>query len=246
MFARLLIEEMTPKNQNRTSFKKGIIAGLPIVFGYFPVAMAFGLMARNSNVSLRDSSLFSLLVFAGASQFLVLDLIKTGCGIGSIILATFLLNLRHLVMSAALSQRLTDISKPWLCVIAFGVTDETFSVSAFASEKPSLPFLLGLHGVAYSAWVAGTITGYLMGTLLPAAVQTSLGIGLYGLFAALLVPEMKKSSSVLFLALIAGLIYLLGSFVQAWPEGWTLTATIIAAAGIGAWVLDDEPRKVAG
>lgn len=225
------------------SFKKGILAGLPIVVGYFPVAMAFGLMARTVDVSFRDSCLFSLLVFAGASQFMALDLIKAGVATGDIILATFLLNLRHLIMSASLTMRLSEIKKAWLPVIAFGVTDETFSVSSLTREKPTAPFLLALHGAAYLAWVLGTMVGYLVGALLPPSIQASFGIGLYAIFAALLVPEFKRSCPVFFVAVISGLLYLLLTHLELVSEGWTLIATILAASAIGAVILRDEPGE---
>jgi 4-azaleucine resistance transporter AzlC len=225
-----------------TGFKKGFMAGLPIVFGYFPVAMAFGLLSRTTGVSFRDTCLFSLLVFAGASQFMALDLIKAGVGAANIILATFLLNLRHLMMSASLSQRLPALKKPWLPLIAFGVTDETFSISSLTEEELTPAFLLALHGLPYTAWVLGSVAGYLVGTLLPPALQASFGIGLYALFAALLVPEIKKSVPVLFLAQISALIYLGITYLKLLPPGWTLIGAIIAASGLGALILKNDPQ----
>ena len=95
--------------EHSTSLKEGFISGLPIVIGYIPVAMAFGLLAKSMNVSFKDNFLFSSVVFAGSSQFLALGLIQAGISAGSIILSVFLLNLRHFMMSAALSMRLKGI-----------------------------------------------------------------------------------------------------------------------------------------
>lgn len=236
---------MFNRSQVLLSLKEGAVSGLPIVVGYFPVAMAFGLLAKNTNISLQDSSLFSLIVFAGASQFMALDLINAGITMGNIILATFLLNLRHLMMSASLSVRLQAIKRHWLLFIAFGITDETFSVSSLGDKTLNTPFLLALHGVSYSSWVLGTIFGYLVGTILPPSIQSSLGIGLYAMFMALLVPELRKSSQILILSLFCGVLYAGISYLKLIPDSWSLIVVIIAASGIGALVLKDEVLEVA-
>jgi 4-azaleucine resistance transporter AzlC len=237
---------LNSKHHNMITFRSGLTAAFPIVIGYFPVAMAFGLLARNVHVSLFDSASFSLIVFAGASQFMALELIKAGVTAGNIILATFLLNLRHLLMSASLSVRLKEIRRGWLPVIAFGITDESFSVASLTEGKLSVPYMLALHFSPYLAWTGGTISGYLLGTLLPAAVQNSLGIGLYALFMALLVPEIKKSLSALFLGGMAGIFYLLIHYFKLLPTGWSLVVSMLAAAIAGVLFLKDEETKDKG
>ncbi|HWR05335.1 AzlC family ABC transporter permease [Sporomusa sp.] len=229
--------------ENSHSFKKGFVAGIPLVIGYFPVAMAFGLLAKTVNISLLDSCLFSLIVFAGASQFMALDLIKAGIATVDIVLATFLLNLRHLMMSASLAVRLTDVKKSWLPFIAFGITDESFSVASLQQGKLSVPFLLALQGFSYISWVGGTFAGYLLGTALPLSVQSALGVGLYAMFTAILVPEIKKSANILCLALIAGVIYAANSYFQVLPSGWSLIISIIFASLAGLFLLNDEARE---
>ena len=231
---------MSEKNLFIRRIKEGCISGLPIIIGYFPVAMAFGLLAKNINISFTDSCFFSIFVFAGASQFMALDLIKAGISMWDIILATFLLNLRHFMMSASLSVRIKEMKKAFLPFIAFGITDETFSVSSMKKENPDAPFLLGLHGVSYFSWVAGTITGYLVGSFLPTSVQSSLGIGLYALFAALLVPEIKKSSEIQILSATAAIVYITISYLKLLPSGWSLIATIILASAAGVLFIKEK------
>lgn len=222
------------------SFQEGLIAGIPLIIGYFPVAMAFGLLAKTVDISLLDSCLFSLLVFAGASQFMALDLIKAGIAMGDIVLATLLLNLRHVMMSAALAVRLPDVKKRWLPWIAFGITDESFAVASVQPGKLTVPFLLALQGFSYLSWVAGTFAGYLLGNALPVSVKSALGVGLYAMFTAILVPEIKKSASILSLALLAGMIYGANHFFTLLPPGWGLIAAIILASLAGLFLLNAE------
>lgn len=235
---------MSERSHVSVSIKEGIISGLPLVLGYFPVAMSFGLLSKTVNISFRDSCLFSIMVFAGASQFMALDLIKAGIATGNIILATFLLNLRHLVMSASLSVRLKEIKKHWLIFIAFGITDEFFSITYLSNRKLNVPFLLALHGVSYCSWVLGTAVGYLAGAVLPMTVQISLGIGLYAMFTALLVPEVKKSLPVLFLSTFSGILYAIISYLKILPASWSLIAAIIAASVLGALFIKDDAKEV--
>ncbi|WP_371373150.1 AzlC family ABC transporter permease [Sporomusa aerivorans] len=230
-------------NKVSGSIKEGLTAGIPLVLGYFPVAMAFGLLAKTVNISLMDSCLFSLLVFAGASQFMALDLIKAGIAAVDIVLATFLLNLRHLMMSAALAVRLKETNKAWLPFIAFGITDESFSVAALKSGSLNVSYLLALQGIGYAAWVGGTVAGYLVGAALPVTLQSSLGIGLYAMFTAIIIPEIKKSVNVLCLATLSGSIYACNYYLQILPAGWSLIAAIITASLLGVCVLKDGANK---
>ena len=132
----------------------------------------------------------SIAVFAGASQFVALNLLAIGTNYGQIIITTLILNLRHFLMAASLSQRL----KPGKLapLVAFGITDETFSVLSFQPETENNPrFVLGVNTVAYLGWVSGTFGGSLMGQELPALLQTSMGIALYAMFIGLLIRRLK-------------------------------------------------------
>ncbi|MGE5606067.1 MAG: AzlC family ABC transporter permease, partial [Bacteroidota bacterium] len=153
---------------NKQGVKRGFAAGFPVFVGYFPVAVAFGILSKTTGLSVGDSVAFSVLVFAGASQFMALNLIKAGAAFSGIIFATLLLNLRHLLMSASLAAKIAAPDKRWLPAVAFGVTDETFAVSATNYGPLGIPFLLALEGTAYLGWVGGTLMGYLAGSILPA------------------------------------------------------------------------------
>lgn len=227
-------------DKKKFSLKETLVISLPLIIGYFPVAMAFGLLAKNTAISLKDTSLFSILVFAGASQFMALDLIGAGVSNINIIIATFLLNLRHLMMSAALSLDMKEIPKKFLPFIAFGITDESFSVISFNKDKISLPFILLVNGLSYLSWVLGTLVGYGIGEVLPRSLQASMGVGLYAMFSALLTPELTRSREVLKISLLAAAIYAAfyyGGFLSA---GWDLVLAILLSSLLGLFIFKEE------
>ena len=227
-------------NQIRMDIKEGFISALPVIIGYFPIAVAFGLLSKNTGVSFSDTSFFSIVVFAGASQFMALDLILAGVSAGSIILATFLLNLRHMMMTASLSIKLEDIKRPFLPLVAFGITDETFSVLSFNNGKLSLPFVLTVNILSYCSWVSGSMVGYLVGEILPKSLQSSLSIGLYAMFAALLFPQFKKGKNNLYLSLLTAIIYILIYYSKIFTSGWDIIIGIILSSALGVLIFNKD------
>lgn len=227
-------ELATDETGRRLGARDGFLAGVPVFIGYFPAAVAFGVLARAGGISLRESFLFSALVFAGASQFMALNLLQAQIAAAEIILATLLVNSRHLVMSATLAARLPK-KRSWLILpAAFGITDETFAVAATREQSFSPVFLLSLGVTAYSGWVGGTVAGYLLGTTLPTALQNSMGIALYAMFAAILIPELKKNRHALFLAVGAGILHTVLTWGGLFSPGWNLIAAMVFSAALGA------------
>lgn len=222
---------------DKSELKAGFLAGFPVFIGYFPVAIAFGILAGNIGLSVGASLGFSVIVFAGASQFMALNLIRTGVAFTGIVLATFLLNLRHLLMSASLAAKISEQKIRRLPLVAFGVTDETFAVAATYSQPLRTSFLLALEGTAYLGWVSGTLFGYLAGSILPDSLQEAMGIGLYALFAAILVPNFKKSWTIGVLALGAGLVNALLNWIGLLPASWNLVAAIVLSSLLGAFII---------
>src|SRR5665647_604877 len=129
---------------HRSAVLTGVTEGLPIFIGYFPVAVAFGLLAKSAALSFGEAGLFSALVFAGASQFIAVNLLASGVGVGSIIVTTFLINSRHLLLSTAVAARLHG-TRRLFPMAAFGVTDETFAIATTRPESYGTPYLLGLN-----------------------------------------------------------------------------------------------------
>ncbi|MFW6180717.1 MAG: AzlC family ABC transporter permease [Spirochaetota bacterium] len=216
------------------SLVEGMRRGIPVVVGYFPIALAFGMLAREQ-IPFSHAVSMSALVFAGASQFMALELLSAHARAVELVAATFLMNFRHFIMSIAVSHRLAGSSRA-APLLAFGLTDETFAVAATRGNLTP-GFMLGVELVSYSSWVSGTAVGYLAGSLIHPLVQQGMGIALYALFAALLVPHIRRSFRVgLVAASAAGFNTMLHrtAGVQA---GWSLVIAVLLASLIGS-VLD--------
>ena len=232
---------------NRTELAAGVKAGLPIALGYLPIAVAFGLLAKSQGVPNSIGMLMSLLIYAGASQFIGINLLVLGTSFGEIVIATFLLNLRHFLMSAALSQKLEGtLPKSWRAVLAFGVTDETFAVNALQTKEFLSPyFVLGLHTVAFAAWNAGTWLGLFFAAGLPEIIKASMGIALYAMFIGLLVPHIKSSRPAFTVALLAILLNSLlvwSADILGLSGGFSIILATVLGAAAGAFLYrEDNP-----
>ncbi|MBN6188309.1 AzlC family ABC transporter permease [Aneurinibacillus sp. BA2021] len=225
----------------------GVRAGIPIAIGYIPIAIAFGLLAKSSGIPNYVSILMSLFVFAGASQFVGVNLLALGTAYGEIILTTFILNLRHFLMSAALSQRLDAMPRTWGALLSFGVTDESFTVAALRKErKLTKEFLLGLNLTGFAAWNVGTWIGVFLAAGLPPMLQASMGIALYAMFIGLLIPSVRTSRAVCVVALSAMALHSLLYWVPAFASlstGWRIIMATVAAAAVGAALFPDDVQK---
>lgn len=232
---------------DRNSFVEGAKAGIPVAIGYIPIAIAFGLLARSAGVPYYVPVLMSLLVFAGASQFIAVNLLVLGVSQGEIIITTFILNLRHFLMTATLSQKIADtVPTVWRAVLAFGVTDETFTIAALRQEA-SLPrcFVLGLNSIAFAAWNIGTWIGLFFSGGLPAVLQSSMGIALYAMFIGLLIPSLKRSRPALTVALLAAVVHSLLRwlpFTAGLSDGWGIILATLCSAGVGACLFAEEEK----
>ena len=218
----------------QTEIRNAVRAGIPIFIGYFPAAVAFGILARTSGTSLLEAFLFSAVVFAGASQFIALNLLATGMGPMGIILTTLLVNFRHFLMSTYLTTRIKEKSIKYYFPMAFGVTDEVFSVLSFTKGDLTKGFVLALEISAYSGWISGTLAGFLLGGFLPKILTQSMGVALYALLLAILIPELKSSFKSLGLTLVSGLLNWVLVISDVLPRGWSIIVCILVVASAGA------------
>ncbi|MBM6617175.1 AzlC family ABC transporter permease [Bacillus sp. RD4P76] len=206
----------------------GVQAGVSIAIGYMPIALTFGLLAKTTVLTVGETFLMSLLVFAGASQYIALSLIAAGTGAFEIVLTTFIVNIRHFLMSASLNEKVETAPKFLKAIYAFGITDETFSVAAIKEGKLTTGFLFGLVTVSYGSWVVFSGVGHVIGSSLPATLQESMGIALYAMFVGLLVPSIKKHQKVLYLAALAGVLNFI--FVIFMAKGWAIVAATLISS----------------
>jgi 4-azaleucine resistance transporter AzlC len=220
------------------AYLEGLAASYPIVLGYLPVALAFGIAAKEAGLSGLGATLTSATVFAGASQFALLGLIEGGAQIAVTVLICLALNVRHIVYGPSLSPKLQRMRTGKLPFIAFGLTDEVFSLSmsriAHVPAARQAAWLLGLETGAYLTWVLFTWVGSFGGKLILAALpflRTSFSFSIPALFLALLVVMTDRESllPVVAACLASGLLL----FLQ------LKNLSIIAAALVGpaTWLL---------
>lgn len=223
-------------------FKKGLRTGFPIMLGYLPIAITYGVLARQTGLSLLELTMMSGLVYAGASQFMAVNMIAVSASAMEIIIATFVLNFRHFVMSLSFMNRLRSIHKNWKFPLSLGLTDESFAVSAFhpeeANQKHGAYFYLGIFLVAYLSWFFGSLLGGVLGDVVPETLSQSMGIALYAMFIGLLVPSVKKNIKVGLIAIVAMLINFL-CVEMGMSSGWAIVAGTVFGGMSGIILLKE-------
>ncbi|WP_203289693.1 AzlC family ABC transporter permease [Metabacillus sp. cB07] len=216
--------------RKQTHFSEGMAAGLSIAIGYMPVALTFGLLAGDTGLILSETVMMSIFVFAGAAQYISLSLLAAGTGMFEIVFTTFIVNIRHFLMSASLNEKVEEDSLWKKALYSFGITDETFSVASVKEGTVSAGYMFGLIFISYSSWVVFSGVGHLIGANLPETLQESMSVALYAMFIGLLVPSMKKQRKVVFLAgaaaIFNSLFYLTGSL----STGWSIVLSTLLSA----------------
>lgn len=212
-------------------FTAGLNAGMSIAIGYFPVALTFGLLAKTTGLSLIEATAMSIFVFAGAAQYISLSLITAGVAPVLIVLNTFVVNIRHFLMTAALNEKMEPAAVWKKALYAFGITDESFAVLAIQKEdRVRTSFAAGVILISYGSWVVFTSLGHLIGANLPHFLQSAMSIALYAMFVGLLVPSMRGNRKVVSLAVIAGSINSLFFFTGWLSTGWAILVSTLASA----------------
>ncbi|WP_461200782.1 AzlC family ABC transporter permease [Anoxybacillus sp. TBDG-1] len=219
-------------------FRHGIKAGVAIAIGYAPVALTFGLLAKSTGLSIIETTLMSMIVFAGAAQYISLNLLSLGTGAFEIILTTFILNIRHFLMSASLNEKAEHDALWKKALYAFGITDETFSVAAMKEGTIYASYMFGLIFISYSSWVVNSAIGHIVGAYLPENLQLSLSVALYAMFIGLLVPAVKTERKALWLAVSAGLINCILLLWLHVPKGWAIVIATIISAIVIQWLAE--------
>ena len=185
-------------------YRAGVTGGLPVGLGYFSVSFGFGAMAISQGLKVFDATLISLTNVTSAGQFAGLTVIVAAATLWELILTQLIINSRYALMSLALSQRMGQrIGVLPRLAIAFFNTDEIFAL-AMAREVPlTVPFMLGLGTLPILGWTLGTLCGALAGSVLPVSIQAALGVMLYGMFIAIVVPPAKAEKPILITVILA-------------------------------------------
>lgn len=224
------------------SYLYGMKKSIPVFFGFLPVAITFAIMSVGAGLTPLETVCMSIFVFAGASQIMSVGMVGAGASAISIILATFVLNLRHVIMSTCVFRRVKIKNALLKLVGALSITDEGFAlITTEDEERCDVPFMLGIITVTYLSWIFGTVVGALASNVLPKIVADSFGIALYALFLALIVPSVKKSARLLLTVAITAVINCVLCVFMA--SSWAIIISTLAGAFIGTFIVEDKAEE---
>jgi predicted branched-subunit amino acid permease len=185
------------------NYKRGLTAGIPIALGYLSVSFTFGIIAVTMGLTIWEATLISMTTVTSAGQFAgVKIMVFPGLWLDMLI-SQITINIRYSFMSIALSQKLDKkVSGIWRWILGFTVTDEIFAV-AITEKTVTRSFWLGLSTLPWFGWSIGTFLGAFLGNILPASIMSALGLAIYGMFVAIVVPVMKNEKAVIVAVIIA-------------------------------------------
>ena len=228
-------------SSNKSEIVRGAKAAIPIVMGFIPVGIAFAIMARGAGLSVTETVLMSVFVFAGASEMMAVGMIKEGAVIAMIVLATFMMNLRHIIMSTCVFEKTEKIGVIKRLFLGFFVTDESFAVITSEKKKCTFAFFASLAVTHYLAWIVGTAVGAVAADILPKALSVSLGISLYAMFIGLIVPSIKRNLRLLILVIGTAVLNTLLSIII--DGSYSLIISTLAGALVGVFFVDPDGKK---
>lgn len=219
-------------------------AGMPVCAGYFSVSFGFGAMAVSQGLSVWYAVLISATNLTSAGQFAGLTVIAAGAALVEMILTQLVINSRYALMSLALGPRLgPEVGIGKRLIAAFFNTDEVFALGMAREGKLTVSYFTGAGTVAALGWVGGTAMGAIAGSVLPLAVRAALGVMLYGMFIAIVVPQARKEKPMLLSMVLALVFSCLFTWVPGLKElsaGLAIVISTVAAAVICALVFPVE------
>lgn len=223
--------------EKELGFGQGVKDGLPIGLGYLSVSFTFGIMAIIAGLYWWEAVLISMTCVTSAGQLAGIQVMISPGRYIEMLVSQFTINVRYSFMSISLSQKVTEkFSGIWRWIFGFMITDEIFAV---AVSKPVVrrSYFAGLSVMPYAGWTLGTLAGALMGDVLPASVMSALGIAIYAMFVAIVVPEMKKSRPVIFVVILAAILSCIFTYVpviKEVPSGISISICAVVSAMVFA------------
>ncbi len=231
----------------KKEYIRGFRRGIPVAMGYFSVSFGFGAMAAAQGIAAGTAALISATNLTSAGQFAGLTMILAKAGLWEVILTTLVINSRYALMSLALSQRMGErIGFPARLLVSFLNTDEIFALAMSRMEPLTTPYILGLGTLPFLGWALGTLVGALAGSVLPIGIRTALGVMLYGMFIAIVVPVASRQKSVLVVSAAAMVISCFFSWIpslQTVSPGISIVVCTVGAAALGAWLFPREEEE---
>lgn len=233
--------------KNKEKFKRGLRLGMPIGLGYFPVSFTFGFLTVAGGLPWWIGVFVSLTNLTSAGQFAGLNLILAGAGYVEVAMTTLIINLRYMLMSLSLSQSIEPAVPVWQRLIfAFGITDETFVVASMEKKPVKAAFMFGLILLPVIGWNIGTLAGACVSGALPEALQNAMGIAIYAMFIAIIIPPARQSRRILNIIIIAVAVMCILRYVPALSfisSGFRVIIATVTAAGIGAFLYPKEEEE---
>lgn len=234
----------------RNVFLHGMKDGVPIALGYFAVAFTLGIHARNARLNVFEATLSSLLTNASAGEYAAFSLIRQAAGVMEVIVMMIVINARYLLMSCALSQKLSPDAPLWQrMLLGHCVTDEIFGISAAYPGKLDPFYAYGAFSVASPGWALGTALGVLLGNILPGNAVSALSVGLYGMFIAVIIPPTKQNKVLLYVVIISmalSFVMRVTPLFQFISEGMrTIILTVLIAGAAAALFPVPEEKEAA-
>ncbi len=227
----------------KQSFLRGVRDGMPIALGYFAVSFALGIKASAAGLTALQSALMSLFNLTSAGEAAAIALLGAGTTYIELAFTQLVINARYLLMSTALSQRLApETSVLHRLLIGYGVTDEIFGISVAGEERLSPFYSYGAISVAAPGWTLGTLLGAVLGNVLPARANSALGVALYAMFLAIILPPARKSRviagvvsvSMLLSAVLTVLVEKLS--LTFFTEGFRIILLTVVISAVAAWL----------
>ena len=232
----------------KSPYFKGLLDGVPIALGYLSVSFGFGILAVRSGLTALASVVISATNLTSAGQAAGIAIIAAGGSFFEMALTQLVINLRYGLMSISLSQKLDDtFNTPRRLLVAYGITDEIFAVASAQKGLLTARYMYGLISISTLGWCTGTLLGASAGQFLPESVTNAMGIVLYAMFIAIVIPPAKKSRGVLAVASTAAVCSMLFKYLL--PQvtgGFAIIFSAIIAAIAGALVFpvsDDEEAE---
>lgn len=228
-----------------SQFLKGISHGIPIALGYLSVSFGFGIVAVKANIPTLAAVIISATNLTSAGQAAGIGIIENHGTIIEMALTQLTINLRYALMALTLSQKLDpSFTLPHRLVASYGITDEIFAVASSQPVRLTPKYMYGMIFISALGWTGGTFLGAAAGNLLPLAVTNAMGIVLYGMFIAIIIPPARKSKKILIVVLIAASISIVFHFfIPVVSDGFAVIISAVVASVIGALLFPVKEDK---